>query len=523
MNHKVYAPNIHLFAFHSGNASINHPPSNQDFDQELLWKKCADIFARFQINQQLKIKKISDGFRVALLEGATDNMISLPLEGKIFHEQQDHKITGFACPLKLEESYALALNLRIPELNERGQRTKEVELSIFQDFNPGKCFLPKEINSSLGQTVILTAWLSQKQQPSQKIWREIADDCVRSFLGEDLENCPPLYQSGQLFGSPIFEYGNPYHTHVYGQIFVWLFVREVFTGKVDSRIDNNFGFFYQKMFDLLYYRQKNIKSYQHALESYVGIKQKNQTIKEIINKIAELPPENYRSQEPEQAQVLSDFEISYFKEKLRVLPKFALDYAEGIQVIEAYRMTIETNSKNYAEKLRQVQERLPSYDLKFLSFFTQRNYQNFQDDLIVKLRVRVQKSSLVEKAIASIRGLVEIDKAQRDRTLEKILRINGIAAQEREKKLQIWFAIVVTCLAVSSIYFQLSSPGKTVLNSINPKQPFVSIITSFAHLFLYNLSNILVQVLVGIVLASLLGLMVWLIPTESNNSRDSQE
>ncbi|HEY9608689.1 hypothetical protein [Allocoleopsis sp.] len=523
MSHKVYAPNIHLFAFHSSNASINHAPSSQDFDEELLWKKCVDIFVRFQINQKLRIKNISDGFRVALLEGATDNMISLPLEGKIFHEQKDHKITGFACPLKIEESYALALNLRIPELNERGQRTKEIELSIFQDFNPGKCFLPKEINSSLGQTVILTAWLSQKQQPSQKIWREIADDCVRSFLGEDLENCPPLYQSGQLFGSPIFEYGNPYHTHVYGQIFVWLFVREVFTGKIDSRIDNNFGFFYQKMFDLLYYRQKILKSYQHALESYVGIQQKNQTIKEIINQIAELPLENHRSQEPNQAQVLSDIEISYFKEKLRVLPKFSLDYAEGIQVIESYRMMIEANSKNYTEKLRQVQERLPNYDLKFLSFFTQKTCQNFQDDLKIKLSECVQNSSLVEKAIASIRGLVEIDKAQRARTLEETLRLNGIAAQEREKKLQIWFAIVVTCLAASSIYFQLSSPVRTVLNSINPEQPLVSIITRFAHLFLYNLSNILVQVLVGIVLASLLGLMVWLIPTQSNDSRDSQE
>lgn len=69
MSHKVYAPNIHLFAFHFAKESINHYPLSKGFDDELLWKKCKDIFVKFKIEQQLKIRKVSDGFRVALLEG----------------------------------------------------------------------------------------------------------------------------------------------------------------------------------------------------------------------------------------------------------------------------------------------------------------------------------------------------------------------------------------------------------------------------------------------------------------------
>jgi tetratricopeptide (TPR) repeat protein len=521
MGHKIYAPNVHLFAFHSGQNSIKHSPSSTTFDEELLWKKCNDIFALFNVNQNLRVRKVSDGARVALLEGATENMILLPVEGLLPHEQEKHRITGCACPLKIEDSYALALNLRIPEFNEQGKKTDDVELSVFQDFNQEQCFLPKEINSSLGQTVILTAWLSQKQQPNQRLWREIADECVRNFLGNGWQHCPPLYQSGQLLGSPIFEYGNPYQPHSCGQIWVWLFVREVFNGKVDPKTDNNFGFFYQKLIDLLCYRQKIIKAYQQALDVYADLAQLNQTIKDIINKIAELPQENARSQVQSQAQGLSDVERSNLKDKLRILPKLALDYAEGIQAIEGYRQIIEINIKNYAEKLKQIQERIPNYDLSFLAVFTQKTCGRFQDDLKVKLSECVQKSGLVEKAIASIRGIVEIDNAQRDRTLEETLRVNGIEAQKRERNLQIWFALVVTCLAMSSISSQVSSPVRTVLNYIHPEQ--LSVSAGFFRFFLYNFYDVFLQTLVGVAVALLLGLIVWLIPKQSNLTKKSKD
>lgn len=520
MSHKVYAPNIHLFAFHSSQEAISPSSLSKDFDDELLWKKCTDIFSKFKIEQQLKIRKVSDVFRVALLEGATDNIISLPLEGKVFHQDQNHRLTGFACPLKIENNYALALNLRIPELNEKGQKTEKLELKFFKDLNQGNCFSPKNISSSIGQTVLLTGWLSQQQQPNQRLWREIADECVQNFLGKEIEQCPPFYQSGQLFGSPIFEYGNPYQPHIDGQIVVWLFVREVFNGKVDSKIDNNFGFFYQKMIDLLYYRQKIIKAYQLALVAYADIQEKNQTIIGIINKIAELPQENHQSKEPK--QVLSDIEISYFKEQLRILPKFALDYTEEIQTIECERLTIEANTKNYVERMKQIQERLPNYNLSFLSGFSQKTCGNFHEDLKVKLNESMQKSNLIGKAMASIRGIVEIDKVRHERTLEETLLSNEIAAQQREKKFQTWFAMVVICLAVSSISSQVSSPVKTVLNYLNPEPHSGSPLGRFIRFLFYNFYDVFLQTLVGIFIALLLGLVVWLIPTQSNQSSNSK-
>ena len=523
MSYKVYAPNVHLFAFHSDDDSSNPSQSNMNFSEEKLWQQCNNIFKRFQINQTLKVRKDTGEFRVGLLEGAKDSGIFLPLEGQILHQAQNHRITGCACPLKIEDSYALALNLRIPEWNEQGQRTEEVDLSIFHDFNVDHCFSSTTANNSLGQTVLLTAWLSFKQQQSQQLWQEIADNCVQNFLGESLEKCPPLYQSGQLFGSPIFEYGNPFQPRSYGQIYVWLFIREAFNGKQDSKLDNNFGFFYQNFIDLCLYKQKIIKAYQKSLKAYGNIQSKSQMLREAINQITELSLESNQSIASSQIQSLSNAEVIYLKNQLQTLPKIALDYTEGIQALELDHFTIETNVPKYAKKIRKIQERLSNFDISFLSKFNSKISEYFQHDIRLKLRSCVQGYSLVEQAMTSIRGLVEIDKAQRDRTLEETLRLNEIAAQKREQKLQIWFALVVTCLAVSSISSQVSFPGKTVLAFLNSTPVSVSPWVSSARFFFFSFFDLLLHTLVGLVVALLLGTIVWLIPKPLNQSSNSKD
>lgn len=524
MSHKIYAPNVHLFAFHNHNQHTNHSPKlNILSNEDLLWVNGNAILEKFQINQELRIKKTSNWGRFSLLEEATDNNIFLPLTGKINYQEQYYRITGCTCPLQIEDSYALALNLRIPEFTEEGKKTDEVDLTIFKAFNPDQCFSSKTINSSLGQTLLLTAWLSQKEWQSKKRWQEIADECVQNFLGEDRENCPPLYQVSQLFGSPIFEYGDPYQPQGCDRILVWLFIREAFNDKNNSRLDNNFGFFYQKLIDLCLYRQKAIKDYQLSLKVYADIQKKNQAVNEIISKIAQLSQENTSCTQPSQVQSLSEASMSYFKDKLGVLPKLASDCTEGLKALEGYCLTIEANTKIYSERIRQIQERLPSYDLSFLSIFNQKTSSSFLANIKAKISDGAYGSSLVEKAIASIRGLVEIDKAQRDRTLEATLRANEIAAQEREKKLQIWIALVVACLAISGIYSQVTSPAPSIFAYLNATKSSMSPLASFANLLFSNFLNLLLQTILGLAVALLLGLIFWLIPKQADNSTISKD
>ena len=39
MTYKVYAPNVHLFAFH-----LRDDSSSDNYDNKLLWNKCQGIF-----------------------------------------------------------------------------------------------------------------------------------------------------------------------------------------------------------------------------------------------------------------------------------------------------------------------------------------------------------------------------------------------------------------------------------------------------------------------------------------------
>ena len=195
MTYKVYAPNVHLFAFH-----LRDDFSLNNYENKLLWNKCQEIFKRFEISQEFKIRDVAPDRRVDLLEKATDTNIFLSLEGAIILDTT-HKtrVTGIACPLQIYDSYALALNLRIDELDQSQNKTEAVDISIFKNFNPDNCFLPKNINSSLGQTLLLTAWLSPDQQQDATLWREIANQCVQNFCKQK-EECPQLYQEGLLSG-----------------------------------------------------------------------------------------------------------------------------------------------------------------------------------------------------------------------------------------------------------------------------------------------------------------------------------
>ncbi|NEP52992.1 MAG: hypothetical protein F6K65_31015, partial [Moorea sp. SIO3C2] len=439
MTHKIYAPNIHIFAFHIRNVSSSDSQANREYNREILWQKYDQICAKFQIQEKLDLREVAEGSRIALLKGATKENILLPLEGKLsLKNGKVINITGQACPLQIYDSYALGLNIRIPEV-ENNQKTEDVDLTVFNYFNPDQCFLPSNINSSLGQILLLTAWLPQKEQQDYHLWKEIADQCVQNFMGEkDQDNYPPLYQEGQLFDSPIFEYGIPDQSQDYGQIFVWLFLGEEVNGNYAALADENFCDFYQYFIDLFFYRQKVIRAYQLSREVYSDAYQGYQSIKQIINETTDHRLEACATTQSQDNQnLLSDDDLLDFKKKLRILPKLDLNYSDWLGQLERYSLTMKINAHNYSEKLQQIQEKLPNdEDLSFLSVFEHKISPTYQDQIQINLSYFGHSSALLDKAISSIRGIVEIEQAERDRALEKALRDKEEADRAREKKLE---------------------------------------------------------------------------------------
>ncbi|NER91494.1 hypothetical protein [Moorena sp. SIO3A2] len=510
MTYKIYAPNIHLFAFHLRNLSSSDSQADTDYDSKLLWHKYDQICAKFQIQQKLDLRDVAEGSRIALLKGATKDNILLPLEGKLsLNHGKRIKITGQACPLQIYDSYALGLNIRIPEV-ENNQKTEDVDLTVFKDFNPDQCFLPSNINSSLGQILLLTAWLPQKQQQDSHVWKEIADQCVQNFLGEnDQDNCPPLYQEGQLFGSPIFEYGIPDQSQDYGKIFVWLFLGEDINGNYAARAEENFCWFYQYFIDLFFDRQKVIKAYQISREVYSDAYQGYQDIKQIINETIDHRLEACATtQSQDNQRSLSDDDLLEFKKKLRILPKLDLNYSDWLRQLESYSLTMKINAHNYSEKLQQIKAKLPKdEDLSFLSVFEHKISPTYQNQIQINLSYFAHSSALLDKAISSIRGIVEIEQAERDRALEKALRDKEEAdrardkqAEKQEKRLQLWITFVGTGLAVSGISSQTDAkqPLEAILIELDRKGSLDCPEAGFYPCLSYSVVFVVFHILIGV-------------------------
>ncbi|MBD2415600.1 hypothetical protein FACHB389_33750 [Nostoc calcicola FACHB-389] len=402
MSPKVYAPNVHLFAFHL-QKSANGDRAN-DGDKHWLWQTCNEIIQKilqpnFDLMQWLDLDKDLDNPIVSLIK-AEKQMDIAPIDnGEIYLDDNSPLlIQGFAYPLRLYDSYGLWLNLRRPE-NEKNQRTEDVDIQIFKKLNPNNCLLLGGNDNFLNQTLILTAWLSSEHDPqNQKALKNLADECLQAFFPNNYP-IPPFARSATLFGSPIFEYGLFSQLTNYRHILVWFFSH--------PEAEEKFNEYQEQLLDLFFFRAKVVKAFQKSREVYEDTNQEYQKIEAEINNFKQIDP-----------QLLNNEKLDKLSEKLKTLPQMALDYANLLRYLESYQNTIAINGRNYADRLQQIRGIVQDEDISFLEKFSVENSPDFQEQIKAELGYFTHGSSLLDKAIASIRGRVEIDRAKSDRLAE---------------------------------------------------------------------------------------------------------
>ncbi|GAB4198375.1 MAG: hypothetical protein Fur006_48030 [Coleofasciculaceae cyanobacterium] len=480
MTDRVYAPNIHLFAFHLWKSFTpdGKPPQQSP---ELLWQTCQDILAKFEISYPLTLRTDNpSSYRVDWLKDARDNgkVFTPKLSGKTpnnstYPQQPQLDITAIVYPLRIGDSYALTLNLRRPQ--KLGDDA--VEIARLGDFNPNHCFLPDFIKSNLGQTLLITAFLTeaQKQQDINSL-AKLADQCVQNFLGENNPTqIPYRYQSGQLFGSPIFEYGIPGESHSYGHILVWFFVSEETSIKFARDTYNQFP-------DLFLYRTKIIKAYQDSRQNYDDAIVKSKEIECSIGELKQRP----------QAQTLSEQELEILNTQIKSLLQLALEYSQLLRDMEFYRNSIKINRDNYTEKLKQIRAKLPTEDLSFLEEFSQTSAPHFQEQIQADLDYLVHASKLLEQAIATIRGIVEIDQAKRNEQ-------QAIRENLRDRNFQTTTFAIGSGLAVGGLVISASS-------QVTPEKPMEMPWSSSAA---FSLHPFVIWVVVSILSGLAAAIVAW--------------
>ncbi|MEG4211295.1 hypothetical protein [Microcoleus sp. S13_B4] len=431
-NSKIYAPNVYLFAFHLCQPLESESSSPVEFAR--LWQKCDEILqTKLAVGKAFNGSYLSKkdepaGWRVNLInKEVVDQRNSLDFAKNISHDNQQVNLKGFAQPLRIDDSYALGLQIRVPEKVD-GNKTSAVDVSIFKEFNPDNCLLPDFVQSYFGQTLLLTAWLSVEQNQAARedsqFLKKLAQQCLEKFI--ESQNLPSFYRQGELFGSPILEYGNPSRQDTDCHVIVWFFN----SSATDEIWDETR---YSDFMDLFLYRNKILRAYHDSRKLYAVTREEYKQIELDIDKTFKYLQREQAQQRQSKGAGLNEEELKYLETQMIEMPPRAVKYARMLIDLEFRQNTIAINAQNYQDKLNQISLDIKAAkkyndsdaDLSFLETFNKETCPQFQRQIQADLGYFKHGSGLLDQATEAIRAIVAIEEAYRDAKLEVTIQAVG--------------------------------------------------------------------------------------------------
>ncbi|QNH57477.1 hypothetical protein [Limnospira indica] len=398
----VKNPKLTLIAFQLRNIlqSGDEPIETSDH----LWEKCRELGIKLgspQLKDLIKqIQKPDGKIDFASTDNNSDHIPLLkpdPDTFLYFYGKPDAnypQIQGGVYPLQIHDTYAVDITFYRPEA--------VVKVSELQTFiNPHNCLNPDFIQSDLGQTLLFWA---EPMAAENKSDRHFLNACIRGLFptpeAELLLKHPP--SEGQLFGSPIFEYQTPTN-----HLLIWL-NNSPETQQLESQ-----GVYYEPLINLLCCRHKILYAYRQSRWCNQQAKQLYQQLSPHLKILEELPEPT-----PPKLEIL--------KQELTKLPRLSFKYFNHIQEIKLHLNTIETNLKNYQTCVKELEDiALPEDDLPFLHEFQAKARSTFIEQIEVDLEYLIPGQDLFSELINTIRGLVEIEQTECDRSLEHTIQILG--------------------------------------------------------------------------------------------------
>ncbi|TVU52362.1 MAG: hypothetical protein EA414_17800 [Arthrospira sp. PLM2.Bin9] len=442
ISHTVYAPNLHLFAFHLWRGLTGETDSLAPHPKQ-LWERGDDILKALGFTERLDIYGYPENSPEPL--GAEINLNPnkrLNLTGTL--PNSELKITGNIYTHRLNDSYSLTVNLRRPE-QENGDKTAEVNISFWRNLNTESLvFLPNFIKSSLGQTLLLTAFLPVHERTKKpEDLQNFARNCLAQVMPSRKVERPPLHKLGELFGSPFFEFGGQVvdgnlegEAQVQPHIIIFLFRDDLASEKfIDA---------YRQFINLFYYRNKVLSAYRETRTLY---RKTYSAYTQLEHKVKSFKQELTQN---ETRLGLTEAQLEDLKKVLKELAALDLEYARLLRNYKHCRNTISINTKNYQVTLTEIfnilQEKgynLQQQEMDVFGEFSDRTSPYFQTRIGDELNYFVEGSSLADKAIASIRGIVEIEQTQRDRTRQQ-------QNQQLQDEIQAWGVAIGTGAIIAS-------------------------------------------------------------------------
>ena len=375
---KIDHPQVYFYSYQLSRESATDPNS--------IWTWADKLWRKFNVNNDFPNNFSQANCKQPLLSKAQKFNFSPNLNGSL------------RCCL-IHDSEGLLARVGSPEDDDN----RDLSLEIFKTFNPEHVIVPVNNSKWLGQTILITYKLKTLVTLSTEQFQELANNIVQNLLGDKPSSTP---RSTQLFGSPIFEYSS---LDSQKQIFVYA---------LDDLSEKNLQQTLQSVFELFYYRHKIVKAFRDSREIY----QQAQSFYKIVEKDIKTLQQRTNDSSDEKLLDLENLKID-----IKQLLYDGLMYQETLQKLENFNNTIAINVYNYQQKILEIGNKchlLPE-DLTTFSFFGDKTAPHYQRQIQGDLGYFKHGTDLINTAIASIRGIVEIEQAEIDQSLERNIQILG--------------------------------------------------------------------------------------------------
>lgn len=397
---RVASPQIVLYAFQLSNNLVKGEEEIVK-GADNLWLKCQEVGTIIDVEELRKLpESIANNNKV----GGNGELI--PEAIRFYKEPQSKNqnlnLEGAILPRKIHDTYALDLTLGYP-----GQ---EVKLSELHKLNINNCLLPTNINASIGQTLVLFV-KPLKEFQKEEFLEKFASDCVKALITPDKFNELGISCKGKgiFLGSPIFEYNNnAVSPKEQCHIMIWLSTNPETDDKEAS------GKYYEYLVDLLLCRSKIIYVNYQAIWCNQQARKKYSRLENTIGEFNQI-----KSSIKNNLGILQQWLID--------VPEMALDYAIYIRDLKTHITTIRTNIENYRLDLDAIEQLCEQDDLKFFSNFLGLAQRFYVQQIGINLEYLSSGNELFKQMVETIRGLVEIEEAKREQSLERTVQVVGVA------------------------------------------------------------------------------------------------